>query len=347
MTEVLFEELMEESVKFIEKDFYDKKFYFSYSSLNKLLYSPAVFYQLYVMGMKEERLDTHLVQGKIIHALLLEEEKFKDQFVVSPANLPTGTLRTVIDKVHAQFQNNRASYDALGVEKLSDLQDEILDVMKDINYHQSLKTDQQRLDKVLSTETENCFQFLKSKGSKVLIDQETFEFCKNAVDLIKTNKQICQLIGTNSTEFDNLEVINECFFQSDLANRSFGLKGIIDNIVIDHDNKIIYVNDIKTTSKDLKDFAESVEYYSYWMQAAVYSILVALQYGDLLKNGYNYKFHFVVIDRFFQTYAYPVKETTLNSWMERFKETLDIADWHYTNRSFELPYQFAKGLAAL
>ena len=69
------EEMMQDTAEVLEKSFYDKKFYFSYSSLNKLMWNPAVFYQLYVLGMKEERTDAHLVQGKIVHALLLEEDK--------------------------------------------------------------------------------------------------------------------------------------------------------------------------------------------------------------------------------------------------------------------------------
>lgn len=342
------EELMQDSVQHIEKDFYNKKFYFSYSSMNKLLWNPAVFYQLYVMGIKEERLDAHLVQGKVIHALLLEEDKFNDQFIVSPGKLPADNLRTVVDRVFSQFTGNKDSYDALGVTDLSQMTDEILDVMKEMNYFQNLKTDQQRLDKIVVSDATNYWEFLKTKGSKVLIDQETYDFCKNAVDLIKTNKSLCQLIGCNLNDFDNKEVYNEVSFQAELGPRPFGLKGIIDNVVVDHDQKIIFVNDIKTTSKDLKDFSESVEYYSYWLQAVIYLTVMGMQYSNLItKEGYQLKFHFVVIDRAFQTYCFPVTEQTLSKWLDRFKETLDIAEWHYTNRSFELPYQFAKGLAAL
>lgn len=346
MIDTQFEDLMQESVEHLEKDFYSKKFYFSYSSLNKLLWNPAVFYQMYILGMKEEKLDTHLVQGKIIHALLLEEEKFNDLFVISPANLPTGNLRTVIDRVFYHYTELKRNGDQR--EKLEEFDQAILDVMKDMNYHQSLKTDQQRLDKVLTSEAFNYWAFLQTKGNKTLIDQESYEFCKGAVELIKTNKQICKLIACNQTEFDNRDVFNEMSFQINIPDKTFGLKGIIDNIVIDHDEKIIYVNDIKTTSKDLKDFPESVEYYSYWLQAVIYVSVAALQHGHLISNqGYQLRFHFVVIDRAFQSYAFPVKESTLTAWLDRYKETIDIADWHYTNRSYELPYHFAKGIVAL
>jgi hypothetical protein len=165
--------------------------------------------------------------------------------------------------------------------------------------------------------------------------------------MIKTNQDLCKLICCNPTDFDNKEVFNEHAFQLDIAGKIYGLKGIIDNLVIDHDAKTIFVNDIKTTAKDLKDFPETVEYYSYWLQAVVYLSAVGMQYVHLIEQGYQLKFHFVVIDRAFQAYAFPVTDTTMHSWLDKFKETLEIADWHYTNRSYDLPYQFAKGLMAL
>ena len=333
------EELMEESVKLMEENFYKSKFYFSYSSLNKLMWNPAVFYQLYVLGLKEERTDAHLVQGKIIHALLLEEAKFNDQFVISPSNLPTGNTKTVLDALFNHAKELRNNGDERT--ELADYQNAIIDILRDMNLHQSLKTDQQRIDKIVTPEATSYWNFLFTKGNKTLIDRETYDFCNNAVELIKTNKKVCELIGCASTEFDNKEIFNELPIQVDVSNYKFGLKGIIDNLVFDHDKKIIYINDIKTTAKELKDFPETLEFYSYWMQAVIYCTLVGLKFADAISAGYEMKFHFVVIDRSFQTYAFPVKDSTLVEWMKKLEKVLSKAEWHYANNNFELPYEFA------
>lgn len=339
------ESIMQESVEILEQEFYSKKMYFSYSSLNKLIWNPQVFYQMYVLGMKDERVESHLVQGKMIHALLLEEEKFNDLFIVSPTSLPTGNLRTVIDRVFNHYKELSRNGDPR--EKLEEFDQAILDVMADMNYHQSLKTNQQRLDKILTAEAFNYWAFLQMKQDKTIIDADTLKFCQSAVEIIKTNQQVCNLIGMNITEFDNKQVINETPIQVDLANKAYGLKGIIDNIVIDYDAKVIYVNDIKTTSKDLKDFPESIEYYSYWMQAVIYMMLVSKEHIDLIQSGFTARFHFVVIDRAFQSYAFPVTEKTMNSWLDRFNAIIEKAEWHYHNKNYELPYEFAQGLVVL
>jgi hypothetical protein len=339
-------DLATESVKILQDEFYSKPFEFSYSSLNKLLWNPVVFHQLYILKMKEEKTDAHLVHGKIIHALLLEENKFNDLFIISPGVLPTGNLKLVIDRVffhHLELEKNGDERD-----RLEDFDQAILDVLKDINLHQSLKTDQQRLDKILTGDAINYWDFLKTKGNKTLIDQQTYEFCKNAVDLIKTDVQICELIGCNVTEFDNKDVYNEVLLNAQMNGKPFGLKGIIDNIVVDHDKKVIRINDVKTTSKDLKDFQDSVEFYSYWMQAVIYTTLVTTKFFNYIDTeGYSVEFRFIVIDKMFNVYPFLVSTKTLGDWLTRFLTCLEKAEWHYINKRYDLPYEFALGKVVL
>jgi hypothetical protein len=339
------EDLMQESIETLEKDFYSKPFEFSYSSLNKLMWNPQAFYQMYVLGNREEKTESYLVNGKIIHALLLEADKFNDQFIVSPGKLPGDSTRIVIDRVFTHAQELQANGDQRT--EFTEYSDAVLDVLRDINLHQSLKTDQQRIDKMYTPEAMNYWDFLKAKGSKTLIDQETYEFCKTGVDLIKMNKQICDLIGCNTNDFTNKEVFNELPASVQMTDKPFGLKGIIDNLVIDHDKRVIYVNDIKTTSKDLKDFPESIEFYNYWLQAAIYCTMIGIKFINLIDGGYQFKFHFIVIDKAYQVYPFPVSDNTLNSWFTKMTSVLEKAHWHYQNKSYELPYDFALGKVTL
>ena len=332
--------LIAESMIASEEEFYSKPFQFSYSSFSKLLWNPVAFYQIYVLGLREESTTPSLTNGKVIHALLLSESTFNDMFVISPTSIPSSSTKTVIDRVfnhHLELKKNGDSRT-----DLMDYSDAILDVLADINLHQSLKTDFQRVEKIVNTESLSYWEFLKSKEGKEIIDQQTYNYCVTAADVIKTNPELSKLMGLNVTEFDNIEVHNEIALSKTLEKYPFGLKGILDNVVVNHDEKTISINDLKTTSKDLKDFPESIEYYSYWMQAAIYLILIYFKYEKLIvQDKYNVNFNFVVIDKNLMAYAFPVSSKTQETWFERFTEEVLIpAKYHYTERKYELPYKF-------
>ena len=106
-----------------ESEFYSSPFKFSYSSLNKLMYAPSVFYKEYVLKMREVRTDAHLVEGKMVHYLLLDSANFKDRFIIASSALPTGNTKDVIDIV---FELSDKSQDL----DLSAYQNEILETLR-------------------------------------------------------------------------------------------------------------------------------------------------------------------------------------------------------------------------
>jgi hypothetical protein len=346
--------LIQESYDQATEAFYEKEFQFSYSSLSKLMWNPPVFYSMYVLGQKEEKTDAHLMQGKMIHALLLEPEKFEDDFIVSPTNLPSGQLKQIIDRIYAHHLELKNSGDQR--EFLDQFGNAILDVMVDMNYYQTLvddkKTgvtgDQKRLDKVITPETLSYWSFLKIKEGKTLVDFESMEFCKGAVEIIKQNQEVCDLIGLGTTDFDYKDIHNEkLLVVRKLPSYPFGIKGIVDNLVIDHEQKVIYINDIKTTAKELINFPESIEYWNYWMQAAMYQTLVGIHHADLLDQGYTIEFRFIAIDRNFMTYPFPVSNDTMTSWVTRLHNELEKARWHYEQKQYGLPYDLQNKLVVL
>lgn len=338
----------EENALTKEQEFYSKDFKFSYSSLNKLMWNPVEFYTMYVLGIKEEKIAAHLLKGKIIHALILEEDKFKEYFAISPANVPKDKAKLVVDRV---FAHHAANFKDDPMEfygkKLHDYPDLILDIMKEIEYYQNLKTDEQRLAKVCVPEAQIYWDIMTVQDTKTVIDQATYEFCKAATDLIKAKPEINKLLGLGDIYDNNVEVHNEVYLESSLNGKPFGIKGILDNMVINHTEKMIYINDLKTTSKELKDFKESIEYFQYWLQAMMYVTLTVSTYRSLFDQGYKLQFHFIVIDNVYQSYAFKVTDPTLDEWYIKFEEALQIAEYHYTNRRYELPYAFDRGLVTL
>lgn len=333
---------MELTVKDLEERFYSKPFFLSYSGLNKLLYSPNLFYKHYILDEKEERLDNHLVDGKVIHSLLLEDGSFEKDFVLIPLSLPSGNTKLVVDKVFELSKTLTDEPPSPDGWTLDTLHPQIVDVLKQINLHQTLKTDQQRVDKIISNETRSYWEFLKTRGTRILIDEESLARCKESVEVFRNNPQVADLIGLNSSAMDQVDIYNEMLWSTNnMNNHSFGLKGVMDNIKIDHEKKVIHINDIKTSGKTLAEFPDSVEYYKYWIQAAIYERLVRDKFVNLIEQEYNVVFNFIVIDKFLQVYPFPVSQDTLSRWQTELEGVLNEADWHYVNRNYTLPYKFA------
>ena len=322
-------------------EFYSKTLYMSYSSLNKLIYSPSLFYRHYVLQQREDKVESYLIDGKVIHSLLLDNQSFDEQFILMPATLPTTSTRQVIDKIYELAEDKK--------DTLNEHDKEILQVLKDINLHQSLTDDKKdvnetgdvkRLKKILTDDACSYWKFLKVKGDKELIDSETLQRCSEAVKFIRQDSKACELLGLFTNEMQNVDIHNEKLFFAETV-KSFGLKGVVDNIKIDHDNKKIYINDLKTTGKTISDFEETVSFYNYWAQAAIYYRLVAYNFHEILKEDWEIVFHFIVIDKYQQVYCFEVSTQTLNLWQEQLEEKLNEAEWHYKTMNYSLPFKFA------
>lgn len=320
------------------EQFYKKKFYFSYSGLNKLLFSPGVFYNHYILNNREDSTDTHLIAGRVLHCLLLEEDKYDEQFITLPGKFPTDSQKKVIDtifKYHLLVGNNTLT--------LSDYSNDILTQLSTNNLYQTLKTDQQRLDKILTQENIDYFEFLKNSLEKTVVDQTILDGCKISVEVLKRNVEVRALLQLDHDEEEDssIRVFNELQLKAELEHLPFGFHGFLDNVVVDYNSKTLFINDLKTLGKSIQDFPDSVEYYKYWIQAVIYVILAKKEFT--IDKDWNIQVTFIVIDKYNLVYPYQVSSETLAKWESDFEKVVDIAKWHYENKRYDLPYELALG----
>jgi hypothetical protein len=286
-----------------EEEFYAKDFNFSYSSLNKLLFSPSLFYKDYILWDRELRTDKHLVEGKLVHCLLFEPENVNEKFNVAPGKSPSDNIRKV---------------------------------MKD----QSLKTDEQRLKKVVNEDNEPYWKFISNSNVDV-VDQDTLLRCEERVEILKNNKDVMSLFEEVTTDFDldPIETHSEKYLKSKLNDSSFGLHGYIDYYKVDSDKKQVTICDLKTTGKTISDFKDTIDFYNYWLQAAIYMKLVYDTLG-VDADEYDMLFKFIVIDTYNQVYVFDVSRETMGRWADGFGGAIKTAEFHYNSRNFSLPIEF-------
>ena len=313
-----------------EEVFYAGEFSFSYSSLNKLLFSPSLFYKDYILRDREIKTDKYLVEGKLVHCLVFEPENLNDKFNIVPEKTPTDSTRKILHRVYEKD----STVDIMSADDL------ILEALKEQNLHQKLNEDSARLKKIQTPEAQVYWKFIANPNVDV-IDQETLQRCTEYAEIIKGNKDVISLFESVQTDFDldPVQTYAEKPLECGLKDRPFGLKGIVDFYKVDDTEKLVTICDLKTTGKSIADFKETIDFYNYWLQAAIYAKLV-FENLDESQQDYNFIFKFVVIDKYKQVYVFDVSPETLSAWTQGLEETLKVAEYHYTNRDYTLPYQF-------
>lgn len=330
--------------RILEDEFYANEFKFSYSSLSKLLYSPTLFYKHYVLNEKDEEVSKSMLEGSMIHCLLFNPEDFDRIYTIAQCTVPGDNVKDIIDQLHEirlieiddpENPNPRKN--------LEMYETEILEILKDKNLYQKMG-DPVKISKIVNETGIEYFNFLMECFGKTIVDTETYSKCCEIVEKIKKNP-VSKLMGLDDR--DGCDVMSELEILTDADDFPFGLKGHIDNLVIDHHAKTTFINDLKITSRSLVDFPQSVIDYNYWVQAAMYTRLAALMAKATNTEDYRIVFNFIVHDKTGQIYAFEVSEDTMTDWQIDLQEKLHEAKYHYESRDYSLPYKFVKSKVML
>lgn len=305
----------------------------SYSGINKLLFSPVLFQKHYLEDEREEKLEPHLIEGKLVHLLILEEENLLKNFVVSPSKTPTDNVAKLLFHIHINLDDDAS-------DNLADHKALILQTLIDRNLYQSYKEDSKRLEKVLTYESVEYFKYLRNSKGKDVVDQDTYDKCKNYAEILKSSPGVMDLLRIGESGF-NLSSESEIMMTTKLEEYSFNIRGFIDNLVVDHNNKKIVINDIKTTGKTVKEFKDTVTYYNYDLQAGMYSYMAIASLPEY--SSYEVEFNFIVIDKYQQVCIFSFNHDRVMELLDDAFKVFDAVEWHITNRNFSLPYELRTG----
>jgi hypothetical protein len=324
-----------------EEEFFSRPFLLSYSGLNRLLYSPALFYNHYVLGQRDDVEDRNMVEGKLIHCLLLNPENFDKEFVLSAQDIPSDNPRQLLQTLFNHYKELKQHNPEDTREELHEFSGAIIDILSDMNLYQSLKTDTQRLDKIITEKHVSYWDYLKQSQNRTIVDHDTYNFAKSVVQKIKDTPAVIDVMGFFEDPLRGVIKQNEVELVKFSDNYPFGIRGFIDNLVIDPSTKTIKVNDLKKSSKDISSFKDSIEYYRYYLQAAIYHRLVEHVYLSRPEyKDFKIVFRFVVVDPYMQIAPIRVSDEKMQEWLNILDEKLAQAVHHFETRDFELPYEF-------
>ncbi len=251
----------------------------------------------FLSGFKSEGKSPALELGTAVHQMILE----KDKYFISEVQKPSGKVGPIIETYH----------DLVTLEKLEE--DKAIYAACIAHDYYKDKLTAAKIEKVLESGAE-YLEFLRAQVDNpgcIVLTQAMREKFQGAYDSVTKNSLIMDLLQPKSEDQLGLplkvDVYNEDVMTMDFNativndpdndffndNITLSMKAKIDNWTIDYDNKILTLNDLKTTGKPINQFAgytfENVNYngeayqtrvrgsfeeYHYYRQMAMYAFIL-------------------------------------------------------------------------
>lgn len=192
--------------------------------------------------------------GSLVDDLLVDQimnnNTFNEKYLIFDGNKPTAMLGSLCDIILDNYDHIPDKDTMLSIVKKNALWSRM---SEDIKIKQFDKPEFWDYLKIM----------FESKNKIVVTDNENQD-AQECVDLLLNHKHTSHLF--------NNEFENHYQFYFKFEYKKFKLRGIMDKLSIDHKNKIVYMEDIKTGASKASDFMKSFIKYCYYFQESVYTL---------------------------------------------------------------------------
>ena len=223
----------------------------SQSRLKKILIHPNYFMNDTYSDF-DEPAEVTLIGDGVDLILTQGEDVFNEQIAIATVERPTGMLGDYVWSLYVNRNEENAHL---------------------LAYEQSgYKISPDKVQAKFEKEGLNYYNQLISSEDKKLITPKQYETIIAMVESFKTHPFTTKLFTSN--EYTRL-------YQLPLFGKwgKFNIKGLLDMVVYDKVNNIIYPYDIKTTTKSLLSFEDTIFHHRYDFQAAFYLELLHQNLG--------------------------------------------------------------------
>jgi len=210
--------------------------------------------------------------------------EFNQQFVVSNNHYTDGMIKIAMQIIADGTYNDVAKIPI----------DTLNQIAKRAGYY--VKSDAKRLSELQKMDLSLIQDYIKLKKhnpSKTILDSKDWNSVFNAVHALKNDSKTKWYFGDND---DSLERLYQLKFKACINGVPY--RCMPDLIIIDHENKIIYPIDLKTSSHLEKDFYMSFTDWSYWIQAELYASILRrnLDNDEYFKDFRIVPYRFIVVN---------------------------------------------------
>lgn len=281
-----------------------------------------------IVAPEKESTDS-LTIGSLVDDMICDPESVHDKYVVCTIEMPSDTIVKIIERVLLSTNDLN----------LENLDEQILESCEYYQYQSNWKPE----TKVAKIKKEGLdyFNFRKNTANKQVISAEIWLLADDLKNTLTTDRYTKQFFETNLESQYQFVATGE--IEGQLC------KGKLDKITFDHDNKVIHIYDIKTTSDSVNAFRNSYLKYRYDIQGEFYKKLVEQMYPDYTVNNMifivgSYAYRPLEVRCFQMTdldHKNAYEGFNLNNrHFKGIKELIQDYIWYITNQEFEYPKDY-------
>jgi hypothetical protein len=304
----------------------------SHSSLSYFEESPLTYQKFLDQELDQEK-KQYYEDGQIIHMYLLEPEEFEKTYELFDYSVPSSQQQKDFCEILSKFKKTN---------------DEILTDA----YNRTYTAKGKSAEKVLSEATElkeknrAYISFLrKSVEGKVILGASY----KNQLEEIKSSMKSHSIANTLLFDTEeqkmnsNYEAVNETAIYWKEPVYGFECKSLLDRFVIDHENKIVRLVDLKTTIS-LKDLKDKIREYKYHRQMAFYWYAIHYYFKekglDISQYQKETKIIFIKKKNPIEIKVVGISETLLSEGDIELRDIFIKLDWHISQDKWEHDRQY-------
>jgi len=309
--------------------YYDLKLV-SASSLGWIEKSPLLFKKMLEQELQEES-NNFFNYGDIVHKYVLEKNNWK--ILVADHTVPKSQQQKQFCEKFARARKGNKN-------------DKLIKAYKESYAMKGNEKDEDVLTKAnkLADTYKDYISYIKKEHVyDIYVTKEEMEHLNYIEESIRTHKLASQLIYNDEHDAfgdnDKLFIANEFEIHWTYPN-GIECKSKIDRLIIDHENKIIKLVDLKTTSH-LYDFVESAYYdYNYYRQLAFYWLALRWYLPKEMNidfDGYRKETYIVAIGKKdpIEVRVFKIGEHSLSIGLEEIEELMAKIKWHTDNNEWE------------
>ena len=320
----------------VEIPYYEDTSRISRSSLNWFKVSPRYFKDK-LDGLIPNETSSAMENGTMKHAYLLQQDEFKKMYRILDFGVPTS----------AQQKQFCLDYIA---SKATTVNLKALEAFKS-NYSISGKTDEELALKGLemALKLKSYIKWLRGNetGQKTMTWAQLNSLKKTKENVI-LHKKANELLFKNGDSSDYFSQ-NEFHINWEIPIVGGGIlqcKSLLDRIVIDYENKIVKLIDIKTTISNA-DFTTSFKKYGYGMQMAFYWMAIVWYFKNELNidiEEFKNETYIIAIENGSnEVRVFDVPENTIIYEIANITQTLSQIDWHMRNNLWNYSREYYDG----